>query len=89
MWKIIHNMWKIIHNMWKDFTQYYSFKFSWIVFLIFLFTWDAKEKVGRGDTPFLDKDWPAAAWEPFRFRRLFVGLVVSKHKHLFIKDDIL
>ena len=42
-------------------------------------TWEAKEKLGLGEAPFLLRPTPPpAAWDPFRFRRLFAGLVASK-----------
>ena len=42
-------------------------------------TWDAKEKLGLGEAPFLLRPTPPpAAWDPFRLRRLFAGFVASE-----------
>ena len=42
-------------------------------------TWEAKEKLGLGEAPFLLRPTPPpAAWDPLRFRLLFAGLVASE-----------
>ena len=54
-------------------------------------TWEAKEKLGLGDAPFLLRPTPPpAAWDPFRFRRLFAGFVASKgcDNYIFVDSNI-